>query len=258
MNRYVLYYDPDQTAVEQAEEYLTEQGIATLESAWNPEDQVYELSTLEEEFEQAKSLLLRFLNRQLAESSDDAESTEESGPFSDSETKQERLKELKELLEIQSGQHAYVNKHTQFEDNFSSALILLTFGVLGVIFIVFEMCGITHILTLSSIMRWVFYISMGILFCFFIFWGIRSLSHSRKLRDQADTEDQTIQEILDWGKAHLTAEAIDSTLEPDLSESDLYFNRAAVIQQNLDAAYPDLEVSLRDELCERIYEMLFE
>ena len=142
MNRYVLYYDPDQTAVEQAEEYLTEQGIATLESAWNPEDQVYELSTLEEEFEQAKSLLLRFLNRQLAESGDDTESTEESGPFSDPETKQERLKELKELLEIQSGQHAYVNKHTQFEDNFSSALILLTFGVLGVIFIVFEMCGI--------------------------------------------------------------------------------------------------------------------
>lgn len=246
MERYVLYYDSDQSLVEKAYNYLSEQGITSLESSYNTEDKVYELSTLQSEFDLSKSILLEFLNHQLAEETE----TEINASANEDD--------VSELLQSNSGEHAYVDKNVQYEDVSSSGVTLIAFGVVGILFVISELSELTHILSISGSMRWFFYLTMGIMFGIFLFLGIKSMKSASQLKAEAKTEATLISDIQKWADDALSAAAIDEQLDTDMTETDCYFSRLAVIQARLEVQYPNLDTAFKEEMCERIYELLYE
>lgn len=246
MERYVLYYDSDQSLVEKAYNYLSEQGITSLESSYNTEDRVYELSTLQNEFDLSKTILLEFLNHQLTEETD----TEINASANEDD--------ISELLQNNTGEHAYVDKNVQYEDVSSSGITLIAFGVVGILFVILELSGLTHILSISGSMRWFFYLTMGIMFVIFLFLGIKSMKSASQLKAEAKTEAALISDIQQWAGDTLSAAVIDEHLDTDMAETDCYFSRLAAIQAKLEVQYPNLDTAFKEEMCERIYDLFYE
>jgi hypothetical protein len=290
MERYILFYDPDQKEVAKAESYLSNQDFTTLEVSYNEGEQVYELSVLEEEFELAKNSLITYLNQELQQEKDIHDEISAGS--------------LTEDL-INAPSSAYVNKNERYEDVSSSGYALLVIGIIGLAFILLEATGITSILhfNLNTAMRYIYYITMGLLFAVFIFFGIRSLQSAVVIKKRAKEEDALIAEIEEWAQCikvedvavtateafvaketsddateeNETSADVENTTDDDKesetvadventvndneeypSENDIYFEQLANIEKKLVAQYPDLEDSLKDELCERIYTRLFD
>lgn len=138
---------------------------------------------------------------------------------------------------------AYKSPEERYKDMYSSAWTFLLIGVAGLLFMVLSILGIVN-LPLHNFALFV----MAALFLVFIVVSIVSFQSAGKLKNVISSENQFMQEVLDWyhntGAVHPSLTALD----PDQPEELLYFQKSEIIRNLILERFPQIEQPLLDKL----------
>ncbi len=156
-----------------------------------------------------------------------------------------------------TGDKTYVKKSERYEDVRSSAYTMLIVGMLGVIFVILSLVKIIN-LPFNATTAWLFYTIMSVVFIAFVVGGFISLMKANKLKDEAETEDNKIDEINTWAKENLSVTILDAGLDVNQPVEILYFSRAEKIKNMLMHQFEDVDEGLIDLITENLYTELYE
>lgn len=147
------------------------------------------------------------------------------------------------------------------KENKSSAYILLTLGILGVIALVlifFDVIPLYSGMTSKIITS----VVMGTLFVVFIIMGIASMKNAKKLDEMAVSESNLSKEIMNFCEQNLSSESIDNDLQDEewdsLEDEIKYFKRIEHIRELITKQFMNLEEDYVDFMCDEIYIKLYE
>ncbi|MBR3104959.1 MAG: hypothetical protein IKQ27_05445 [Lachnospiraceae bacterium] len=168
-----------------------------------------------------------------------------------------------EKARSQISRHGYVtvkpyqSKAQKAEDARSSGIAMV---IVGACILVFSVLWAFDLLPIRMQIERRF-LSCGILGAFSLFMlimGVFSLRSFKKLLVFAQEEDRRTEEILKWGKS-LETKAIDEPMEGlGLAEEEKYFGRMEIIGQLMKDRFVNLDPDYADDVCEKIYQELYD
>ncbi|MCR5503518.1 MAG: hypothetical protein K6F53_10970 [Lachnospiraceae bacterium] len=152
---------------------------------------------------------------------------------------------------------AYVNNADKAEENRTSAVTLISVGVVGLILLALFASGL-FASYITPFARILIIAVMGLLFLGFIVMGIVSAKNVRSFKEKAEKEKDLSEKILAWSRDNITKERVDAAcgLTEEVKETD-YFARESYIRDLLSREYPELDAAYADTLIEKIYEGLY-
>lgn len=151
----------------------------------------------------------------------------------------------------------YQKLSDKYEDVKSSAYTLILVGGVGLFVMILQWINVIKF-PISSQTKWLFNSVLGGMFIIFLAAGIVSFMHAKKVKIEADIEDELIDKINKFAKENITREIIDKEVPQDDSVEILFFNRAEVIKNILMHEFEDADEALIDELIENIYQSIYE
>lgn len=171
------------------------------------------------------------------------------------ETEKENAEIQKEVLKKDS--QVYEKSSEKAKEYRSTAYLLIILGLVGVIVMVL---GYFNILTLPF--SKLSYVALGLFFLLFLYFGIQSISSSRRLQMKAEKESKQEIEIKQYLIEEMTRDYLSQLILEDpeyteASEEVLYFKRMEIMRENLQLQYPSAEVSFLEALLEEHYQELF-
>lgn len=156
-----------------------------------------------------------------------------------------------------SSAKTYQKLSDKYEDVKSSAYTLILVGGVGLFVMILQWINVIKF-PISSQTKWLFNSVLGGMFIIFLAAGIVSFMHAKKVKIEADIEDELINKINQFAKENITKEIIDKEVPQDDSVEILFFNRAEVIKNILMHEFEDADEALIDELIENIYQSIYE
>lgn len=152
---------------------------------------------------------------------------------------------------------SFVRLSDKYADIVSSALTMLTVGMIGMFLLILVVTDMIP-LPLNSSTAWLFDSVMGGIFIIFIISGIVSFMHAKQVKIDADEENKLIDELLVWSKENITKNMLDEGLDLSQPEELLYFNRADKIKDKLMHRFENADEALIAEFTEQIYQNIYE
>lgn len=236
-------------------EYLYYSGIRSGKKEKNEAKEEYSVYVAEDEAQDAKKLFQAYYiaeeEKKLMEKA--AQGTE---PLNG---EQDRLKALKEKREQEAGAElrksskVYVNQEDKYKDLFSTSLVFLGFGIIGLLVTVLDVAGIISVVNGTFTM--VIYL---VLFLGCIVFGFYSMKSALLAKSRIGVEKSLTKEVNDWLARTITKEvlmeAVDSTASPEVN----YLNQCIHIRTLLSKEFKDLEDDYADALIEDFYNKNFE
>ncbi len=139
----------------------------------------------------------------------------------------------------------------------SSGIMLLCFGVAGLVFMVLIILGIIPI-HFSGFGAVIAYTILGVFFGTLFVFGIISLKNAKDMSATNDEEKERMDRLNAWCEKNLTKEIIESQISGDDAEEQLYFERFDYIKHAIAAEFPDLQDDFLEYYTEHIYSEYFE
>lgn len=165
--------------------------------------------------------------------------------------------EKSEISDLFSETKVYENKTEKLNNLKSSAYTLLLVGIAGVIVVALAFAGILDF-NLSSQMKYIAYAIMGALFLIFIFFGIRALQDSKKVKQEAVTENDLTANIKNWFHENFNLESDDLLLPDDMEEEIKYYKRIEYMKRLIKENFPSAEEALMDTIADDLYQEFYE
>lgn len=154
----------------------------------------------------------------------------------------------------------YRNYKEKAEDNKSSAVTLLSFGIVGFAVIVLAALDIISF-PLASSSKVIIYGVMGTMFLMFIIMGFVSAKNAKKYAKEANIEDNLSSEIRKWCDENMTKDFIDKGLfaedEADFSEEAKYFKRFERMKEMISNRFMNLEEDYLNRFIDEYYQEVF-
>lgn len=154
----------------------------------------------------------------------------------------------------------YEESGKKAEDYRTGANTLLLVGVIGVVVLVLLNLGVIPI-NLPIFTKRLTTGVMGALFLIFIAMGISSRTSYKKLKNAADEEETTKEQLLAWVMENVTAETVDSSIPDEIlassTKEELYFKRNDKLKELLKQQSPESTDAFIDYMIEEIYGTLF-
>ena len=233
----------DVDEMEELAEFLRSHHIRKVETSYDEEAQVTELSVAEVDCERAKSLSKLFLMEKIKRHSKSSVNIEEE----DEENKAIKIPLL------------YENSAEKAEDNKSSAYTLLLVGIVGIIVIILGIADVLPI-HLYGTGKYMTYGIMGALFVLFIVMGLVSIKSYRIFARKAESENSIKDTMKKWCVDSLKPEEIDAVifvLDGNVTEEEKYFNRAKAMKEKLKQKFLNLDEAFLDHFVDEIYGDIF-
>jgi hypothetical protein len=153
----------------------------------------------------------------------------------------------------------YRDSNEKAQDNRSSAVVLLGFGLAGLIAV---MLGVIGVIPFTPGNPYMFYGIMGTVFILFIVMGAISVKNARLFAIKAAGENTLQDTLKKWCSENLSADSIDN--EINISDYDrdadevLYFKRFEYIKDRLNRQFVNLDQAFLDHFIdEYVYETVF-
>jgi hypothetical protein len=153
----------------------------------------------------------------------------------------------------------YRDSNEKAQDNRSSAVVLLGFGLVGLIAVIL---GVTGVIPFKPGNPYMFYGIMATVFILFIVMGAISVKNARFFAIKAAGENTLQDTLKKWCSENLSADLIDS--EINLSDSDqdadeiLYFKRSEYIKERFNRQFVNLDQAFLEHFIdEYVYETVF-
>ena len=153
--------------------------------------------------------------------------------------------------------NTYVKTSDRYKDNLSSAYTFLICGCFGLLILVLDDFGIIKLWGMSGVSKILLNVVIGGLFTGFIIIGIKSLTYSKILKQQATEEDEFTSKLIEWLHAHLTIENIENSYNTNIPEEMKYFKRVEIIREKLEEMYSTLDDEYLIKISDDYYYDLF-
>lgn len=140
----------------------------------------------------------------------------------------------------------------------SSGIMLLGFGIAGIVFMVLVILDIIPI-NFSGFNAVIGYSIMGIFFGALFVSGIMSFVSLKKLGNSGEEEKKKADELNMWYERNLSKEIVEKAIPGDPSEDEqVYFERFDYMKDAVMAAFPDLGDDYAEYYTEKMYNEYFE
>lgn len=152
--------------------------------------------------------------------------------------------------------YTFVSKKEKYKDYRSTGYTFLIVSVAGLILITLNLLKLIQVFHVSGASAILFYGVMYVMFGIFLFVSINSFRNSRRLKNEADTEDTYLQDMRTFLLENITPE-IFSEIQQTESEEELYFQRTEIIKNCLLEKYPQIDISLLEQTVDETYDRIF-
>ena len=153
----------------------------------------------------------------------------------------------------------YRTAEEQAADMKSSGLTLLFVSIVGIAFLILCYLGAFPI-HFSGIGAIITYSVMGLLFLVFFVSGVRAMKKVSALEEDAVRENEKTEEISSWFLESYTAESIDASIgaeERDNLDADRYFDRIRYMKEEINKRFMDSDSRFLDFIVENLYSEIF-
>ena len=135
---------------------------------------------------------------------------------------------------------------------------MLLVGIIGIILLVLLYFNILPII-LPQFTKILITSVMGIMFVLFVALGISSLNTCKKLKMNAEDENQQQDDIKNWFLSNISKEMIDKNNYIDEeTEEELYFKRTDKMKSLIKENYPSVKEEFADYIVEELYTDIYE
>ncbi len=153
----------------------------------------------------------------------------------------------------------YRTAEEQAADMKSSGLTLLFVSIVGIAFLILCYLGAFPI-RFSGIGAIITYSVMGLLFIIFFVSGVRAMKKVSSLEEDAVRENEKTEEISNWFMESFTAESIDASIAAEAQDdldADRYFDRIRYMKEQINNRFMDLDTRFLDFIVENLYSEIF-
>lgn len=145
----------------------------------------------------------------------------------------------------------YVDAKARYQEYKSSGIMFLVFAVLFLIFGILNIAGVISIMASTASLIVVFGAAIG-----FAYVGITSLMKVSSLKEEASSEEQTTDTIMDYLKENFSKDALLKTVDAETEGELLYFQLMETMKEAVSKEFPDKDENYLDALLEEYYNSL--
>ena len=241
-----IYFGAEEELQEMCQ-FMRANGISETKIEFDSKEGTYELLVARKKEKEAKKQLHIYLTKivapkkmeemqrmaqEMAASMENEEVEEYNGPYEEADKKAEEYK--------------------------SGADSLLIVGVAGIIALILLNLGIIPI-SLTGFTKALITCVMGVMFVVFIMTGITSRKSYKTLMAKADTEKDQKAEIQNYLKENIEINDFDAELNDDEPAMEiLYFRRIEKMKDMIRVKYPSIDSAFMDYIIEETYPEIFE
>lgn len=145
----------------------------------------------------------------------------------------------------------YVDAKARYQEYKSSGIMFLIFAALFLVFGILNITGVITIMASTPSLIIVFGAVIG-----FAYVGISSLMKVSSLKEEASTEEQTTDIIMDYLKENFTKENLLANVNEEVNGELLYFQLMETMKDAVSAQFPEADENYLDALLEEYYNSL--
>lgn len=214
-------------------EFLKYSEISDVDVTYDKISDTYHVTVLSEDFEKAANLYDVFAQNEL---DNDAE---------------------KNVHSETSDVNLYESSKEKYSDVLSSAIAFFICGGAGLIILLLNDLGILNFLSKDSSSFIFMNIVLIALFAGFIFIGFLSVKSAKKIKINAEKEDEALHTTMNWLNEHVLIDEIEGSYDNSIPEEMKYFNRSEYIQTAIKKEFPDFDEATVEFVSDKYIETLF-
>jgi hypothetical protein len=174
-----------------------------------------------------------------------------------SEVKSEYEEDAEILSDLTTGLN-YEQAKEKYQENLSTAITFLVFGVAGIVVLVLNGVGVLKFFSIKNASGILMTVALGAMFIIFTVIGILSFRAAGKYKKNAKTETDNSAKIMAWLEENITAEDVDSSFDTsEISEEMKFFERSDYIKSAISAQFDGLSDEFTENLAEQYIEKIF-
>ncbi len=150
----------------------------------------------------------------------------------------------------------YVSAEDKYTNVRSSATSLLSVGILGLVILLLDFIGV-YSFPLSGTTRFLFMLTMSLLFVIFIISGTISFINSKKLKKEIDVEENIKEDIKKYILEELDLSPADAKFTDETSPEEKCLFRSGYICIKLSEKFPNSDKLLIENFVEEIYDDIY-
>lgn len=248
-------YFGDENELYQISDFMRANGLKNTEISYDKKEGTYELLVEHDDIAAARKMINVYLQKIAAPK--EAKKQEE---IREAYTEEElaAFMQAKEAYMKEMERKPYEDTAKMAEEYKSGADSLLIVGVIGIIVLVLLHLGVFPI-SLPAFTKWMITGVMGLLFVAFVFMGIASRKSYANLKEQASSDHNIKEDVINYLKENVNPAEFDADLVADEPGMEiLYFRRMEKLKAMVFAYEQDIDASFAEYILEEIYPDIFE
>ncbi len=248
-------YFGEESELYQISDFMRANGLNNTEISYDSKEETYELRVEADDVVSAQKMLRVYLQKIAAPK--EAQKQEETHQTY-TEEELEAFKQAKEAYIKEMERKPYEDTAKIAEEYKSGADSLLIVGVIGIIALVLLHLGVIPV-SLPAFTKWLITGVMGFLFVIFVFMGVASRKSYSNLKEQASSDHNTKEDVINYLKENVKPEEFDADLIADEPGMEiLYFRRMEKLKAMVFAYAEGIDVSFAEYILEEVYPDIFE
>ena len=248
-------YFGEESELYQISDFMRANGLNNTEISYDSKEETYELRVEADDVVSAQKMLRVYLQKIAAPK--EAQKQEETHQTY-TEEELEAFKQAKEAYIKEMERKPYEDTAKIAEEYKSGADSLLIVGVIGIIALVLLHLGVIPV-SLPAFTKWLITGVMGFLFVIFVFMGVASRKSYSNLKEQASSDHNTREDVINYLKENVNPEEFDADLIADEPGMEiLYFRRMEKLKAMVFAYAEGIDVSFAEYILEEVYPDIFE
>ncbi len=248
-------YFGDEDDLYQISDFMRANGLKNTEISFDKKEGTYELLVEPDDVAEAQKMIRVYLQK-IAAPKEEKKQQEASQEYTEEELAAFKLAKEAYIKEME--RKPYEDTAKIAEEYKSGADSLLIVGVIGIVALVLLHLGVFPI-SLPAFTKWMITGVMGFLFVAFVLMGIASRKSYSNLKEQASSDHNTKEDVINYLKESVKPEEFDADLVADEPGMEiLYFRRMEKLKAMLFAYAEGIDVSFAEYILEEVYPDIFE
>jgi hypothetical protein len=174
-----------------------------------------------------------------------------------SEVRSEYEEDAEIISDLTTGLN-YEQAKEKYQENLSTAITFLVFGVAGIAVLVLNGVGVLKFFSIKNASGILMTVALGVMFIIFTVIGILSFRAAIKGKKDVKAETDNSSKILAWLEENVTAEDVDGSFDAsEISEEMKFFERSDYIKSAISAQFEGLSDEFTENLAEQYIEKIF-
>ena len=248
-------YFGEENELYQISDFMRANGLKNAEISYDKKEGTYELIVEADDVAKAQKMINVYLQK-IAAPKEAKKQQEIRESYSEEELA--AMKQAKEAYIREMERKPYEDTAKVAEEYKSGADSLLIVGVIGIIALVLLHLGVIP-LSLPPFTKWMITGVMGFLFVVFVFMGIASRKSYANLKEQASSDHNMKEELIQYLKDNVNPAEFDADINADNPGMEiLYFRRMEKLKAMVFSYAEGIDVSFAEYILEEVYPDIFE